>query len=267
LTFHGPERIPHQAGDHAHESPPLMVAPLCVLAVFAALVGLLCLQSWQYWGENSLLAFLGGTPSLAAGAIAATRVDPEFHLSVAGISTVVALAGIVLAMYLYLGDRREAAVLKRLLDFEGIDRLTDPQWVVGLEHVWWIGAVTRPLRRVGLGWLVNLSGYLLGGLSLVLVLPLLAGQFVTPYKLSYHKFYFDELYAALFVWPLRVLSVVCYWIDRWIVDGAVNLTGRIPAAAGALTRSLQMGLVQFYALAMVLGALILVAARLIWAAG
>jgi NADH-quinone oxidoreductase subunit L len=32
-------------------------------------------------------------------------------------------------------------------------------------------------------------------------------------------------------------------------------------------RNLQMGLVQFYALAMMLGALILVAARMIWAAG
>ena len=32
-------------------------------------------------------------------------------------------------------------------------------------------------------------------------------------------------------------------------------------------RPLQMGLVQFYALAMVLGMLVLVAARLIWAAG
>ena len=52
-----------------------------------------------------------------------------------------------------------------------------------------------------------------------------------------------------------------------IIDGLVNLLGRIPPALGSLMRSLQMGQVQFYALAMVLGMLILAAARLIWAAG
>ena len=47
--------------------------------------------------------------------------------------------------------------------------------------------------------------------------------------------------------------------DRWIVDGLVNLCGYIPVAVGSLMRSLQMGLVQFYALSMVLGVLILLA--------
>jgi len=47
----------------------------------------------------------------------------------------------------------------------------------------------------------------------------------------------------------------------------VNLAGQIPPAIGTLMRPLQMGLVQFYALAMVLGVLILVAARLLWAGG
>jgi NADH-quinone oxidoreductase subunit L len=56
------------------------------------------------------------------------------------------------------------------------------------------------------------------------------------------------------------------WLDRWVVDGLVNLTGRVPAAVGWVMRAMQMGLVQFYALAMVLGMLVLVAARLMWAA-
>jgi hypothetical protein len=64
-----------------------------------------------------------------------------------------------------------------------------------------------------------------------------------------------------------MLAKVCYWLDRWLVDGFVNVMGKIPLAAGWLMRPLQMGLVQFYALAMVLGMLILVAARLMWAAG
>ena len=69
------------------------------------------------------------------------------------------------------------------------------------------------------------------------------------------------------LWPLQIIAAACYWIDRWIVDGLVDLVGRIPVAFGHIMRGLQMGLVQFYALAMVLGMLILVAAKLMWAAG
>ncbi len=41
MTFHGPEKIPHEAGHHAHESPSVMCIPLWILAVGAALLGLL----------------------------------------------------------------------------------------------------------------------------------------------------------------------------------------------------------------------------------
>src|SRR5262249_3482764 len=160
----------------------------------------------------------------------------------------------------------EARFLKNTLDLEGREKLTDPQWVVELERVSWIGAVTRRLRAIGLGWAVAAVAYVLGLVSLILSLPLIAGSFFTPYRLSRHKFYIDELYAALIVWPLEMLAAVCYWLDRWLVDGLVNLAGQIPLAAGWLMRPLQMGLVQFYALAMVLGMILLVAARLMWAA-
>ena len=206
-----------------------MVVPLAVLAVCSVFVGLYFVVLSGSWGGNTLTDFLQGAPSLAAGTIAATKVPAEFHLWIAGVSTVVALAGILLAMYLYLGDAREANVLQHLFDLQGIDRLTDPQWVVGLERVPWIGATTRFLRSIHLGWLVTLTGYVLGAISLVLAIPLLIGQFISPYKLSKNKFYFDELYAALVVWPLRILASVCYWIDRWIVDGLVNCRG--PGAA------------------------------------
>jgi NADH-quinone oxidoreductase subunit L len=267
LTFYGPLRVPHQAGHHAHESPAVMVLPLIVLAVCAAGVGLLLTDLLSNWGANGLIDFLGHTPSLAAGIIAQTHVPARFHLDVAGWSTVAALTGVCLAMFFYMGEPSEARVLRRVFNLEGTERATDPQWVIQLQRVGWIAAVIRFLREAGLGWLVTAIGYLLGLISLILSLPLILGAFVTPYRLSRDKFYFDEIYSTLVVWPLRILSAVCYWIDRWVVDGLVNLTGRIPAAVGTLMRPMQMGLVQFYALAMVLGTLILVAARIIWAAG
>jgi NADH-quinone oxidoreductase subunit L len=41
LCFHGPLRLPEEAGTHPHESPPVMVIPLVLLAVGAAFAGYL----------------------------------------------------------------------------------------------------------------------------------------------------------------------------------------------------------------------------------
>ncbi|ADB15418.1 proton-translocating NADH-quinone oxidoreductase, chain L [Pirellula staleyi DSM 6068] len=267
MTFYGEEKIPHQAGHHAHESPPIMTAPLVVLSVAAVVIGAAWISLTSDWGANSLLDFIGTTPSLAVGAVAATREVGKFHIDVAGVSTVTAGLGILLACYLYLGSRTEVAFLKRIFDLEGLQQLTDPQWVMALEKNKYIGLVTGGLRKVGLGFVVTTIGYLLAIVSLVLAAPLLLGSFVTPYKLSLGKFYIDELYSVTIVWPMRIFSMICYWLDRNLIDGLVNLFGAIPPAIGSLMRSLQMGLVQFYALAMVLGAMILIAARMLWAAG
>ena len=45
-----------------------------------------------------------------------------------------------------------------------------------------------------------------------------------------------------------------------MVDGVVNALGRLPLLLGTLLRSMQTGLVQFYALAMILGGLVLLVA-------
>ena len=62
---------------------------------------------------------------------------------------------------------------------------------------------------------------------------------------------------ALIVWPLKLLAWLSYVIDRYVIDAAVNFCGFVPRVGGALLRSLQTGMVQFYALAMVLGMLVL----------
>ncbi len=191
-TFYGEERIPHEAGHHAHESPSPMTVPLVILALLAIVVG--------YLFEHPFLEFLRHTPSLANAAIV-PDVGGEagkMHWDIAAVSSVVALLGIGVAAFMYLGEKNEAA------------------------------ALTRATSRVGL------------------------------YQLSRDKFYVDEIYAALIVWPLRIAASVTYFVDRWVVDGLVNAVGRIPPAIGAVLRPLQNGLVQFYALAMVLGVLTLI---------
>lgn len=89
-----------------------------------------------------------------------------------------------------------------------------------------------------------------------------AAEAVGLYRLSHDKFYFDEIYQMLFVWPLVALAAASYWIDRNVIDRTVNLIGRIPPMIGAALRPLQNGLVPFYAVGMVLGLLVLLAAVL-----
>ncbi len=82
------------------------------------------------------------------------------------------------------------------------------------------------------------------------------------YGLSHNKFFFDEIYNVLVVWPLGGLAWLSYWVDRYVIDGLVDLVGRIPLAVGRSLRSLQSGLIPLYAMGMVLGLLVLLVAIL-----
>jgi len=87
------------------------------------------------------------------------------------------------------------------------------------------------------------------------------------YEASYGKLFVDQIYAVLFVWPLRALAAFSYWVDRMLLDGLVNAIGKLPPLLGSALRLLQPGLVQYYALAMVLGTIVLVATLLRWPLG
>ena len=102
MTFFGDLKVPESAGHHAHESPPMMLVPLLVLAAFAFCIG---------WFD--CFGFLETTPSLAYGAVQDTLRPGEFHYDIAALSTFVALSGIGLAAYFYLGSRREIESISR----------------------------------------------------------------------------------------------------------------------------------------------------------
>ena len=75
----------------------------------------------------------------------------------------------------------------------------------------------------------------------------------------------SDLSTSFIVWPLWLLAQLSSLVRSPVIDGLVNLVGRIPPACGTVVRSLQTGMVQFYALAMVLGVLVLIGtACLVW---
>jgi NADH-quinone oxidoreductase subunit L len=108
----------------------------------------------------------------------------------------------------------------------------------------------------------------------------LAEKFSLPYKLSFHKFYFDEIYDFLIINPLLGLANVMWWFDghiidglvnfagwftikwadvkmwfdKWIIDGTVNGLGFICMGGSWLLKFIQTGSVQFYTLIIMVAA-------------
>lgn len=68
------------------------------------------------------------------------------------------------------------------------------------------------------------------------------------YKLSLNKWYFDEIYDAVFVRGSRRLARQVMEVDYRIVDGAVNLTGLATLLSGEGLKYFETGRAQFYAL-------------------
>ncbi|MBM3998207.1 MAG: NADH-quinone oxidoreductase subunit L [Planctomycetes bacterium] len=274
MTFYGARQIPPEAGGHAHESPAVMTAPLVVLAVCAVSVGWFLDHSYQSdpsylpggraSSGNVLGDFLGYAPQLAGGAIAATRTPGRFHFDVAAISALIALGGIAFAAFLYLEDRREADMASAFLRFHWYRRMLDADSIARIRRWKSVDAVNRWADRLRLGWLARIVGRGVLVVVWVVTVPLILTQFASPYRLSQDKFYFDEIYDWTMVRPLRWIADLCAALDRWVIDGTVNMVGRIPVVTGNLMRSLHIGLLPFYAVSMALGVLVLVLARTLW---
>ena len=75
-----------------------------------------------------------------------------------------------------------------------------------------------------------------------------------------NKFFFDQIYTGLIVRPLEALALLAAIIDRSVIDRLVDWIATIPLGVGAIVRQLQSGLMQRYALAGVMGVLMIVLA-------
>lgn len=74
------------------------------------------------------------------------------------------------------------------------------------------------------------------------------------------KWYVDELYRVLLVQPLdRISSLVLWrWLDVRVIDGFVNLLGKATTVLGQRLRRIETGIVQNYALSLMLGVVVLI---------
>ncbi len=77
------------------------------------------------------------------------------------------------------------------------------------------------------------------------------------YDLSYRKLYFDELYDAIIVQPLKQFALLCFLFDRLVIDKLVDWCGQVPVAIGAVVRPVQNGAIAAYVLVMILAIVLL----------
>jgi NADH-quinone oxidoreductase subunit L len=78
------------------------------------------------------------------------------------------------------------------------------------------------------------------------------------HRLSYHKFYVDEVYDLLFVRLLKALSRFFYTVvDVLGIDGLVNGAGRLIVSASRSIRLVQNGNIGYYVFAMVIGIILI----------
>jgi NADH-quinone oxidoreductase subunit L len=242
MTFGGSFRGTADQAHHIHESPKTMIVPLQVLAVGSILAGFL--------GGPAVMGELAGVPNViehfmepafepahhALGEVFTAAVPGHgVEWALMGLSLLVAVGGILLATRFYKAD---FAIPSRLAAaFPGVHRtLLNKYWVDELY-----GAVF--VRGLTIG----------GGRALH----------------ANDRFVVDggdgEVRPGLGVngvaWAVRdvVAGASNLW-DRWVVDGLVNLTAFVLDNLSYAFRAVQNGLVQHYALSMLIGVFLLIAA-------
>jgi len=80
------------------------------------------------------------------------------------------------------------------------------------------------------------------------------------YKLLWNKWYVDDIYEWVVVIPLQKISqaFLLRVVDKGMIDGAINGSGRLTGGLGELIRRMQTGVAQSYALVFVIGIVVII---------
>jgi NADH-quinone oxidoreductase subunit L len=141
-----------------------------------------------------------------------------------------------------------------------------PPGVAALPHelpsaaLTWGGFAASAVLSVG-GIALAYAMYLSGALNPATI----GARFAPVYRFLVHRWYVDELYNAAIVRPLAAFSRFLWrWVDVGFIDGIVNGLGLLVGAIAQRLRRVQTGVVSNYALAIVLGTVLIVGVYLIF---
>jgi NADH-quinone oxidoreductase subunit L len=263
-----------------HESPKSMTVPLQILAVGAILAGFVGIPA-ALGGGNAIEHFL--EPSFtaraaivehAAAGLGGEAKTPSEH-AVASESK-----GGVLSEHTVAGESKGGAGASHAVAAGEHAEGAEPSSEGGhaAEHISW----AAEMGLMGLSVLVGIIGILVAYRFYVRspeIAEHLARRWSGAHRVLSNKYYVDEFYGAtvvagtlggakgLWTFDAKVvdgavngsgwLTVFSAWfshlIDKYIVDGLVNLVGAVMEESSFVLRRLQTGLVQNYALVMLFG--------------
>ncbi|MDJ0995454.1 MAG: NADH-quinone oxidoreductase subunit L [Dinoroseobacter sp.] len=230
LTFYGEARGDKHTHEHAHESPKVMLIPLGVLAVGAIFAGAIWYGSF-FGKTNEVFKFFGGeyeSPSVELAAEVADRSPKASELK-----------------YVMAGEPGDAGIYIAPENTTLHEAHYVPTWVK-----------LSPFVSMVLGLLTAYLFYIHKP-----SLPKTFAEALWPvYNFIYNKWYFDEIYDAVFVRPSKAIGRFLWkWGDGATIDGGINglAMGVIPFITKLAGRA-QSGYLFHYAFAMVLGITILV---------
>ena len=226
MVFFGKPRS--EAAAHAVESPPVMTVPLIILAALAAFGGLLnwpVIAGWAAPGANALASWLGHTLEAVPAAGAAAAGEGELNFVVAGISTLLAVAGLAGAYGLY------RAAPKAVDERDPLQGMLGPLFV-WLRDKWYIDelyelVIIRPYNW--LGWLLA--------------------------DVIDWRFWHDWVHETVIAGDFNILSrFAADFLDAGVVDGLISgLPAAVVRGVARRFRRLQSGYVRGYALMVFLG--------------
>ena len=135
---------------------------------------------------------------------------------------------------------------------------SEPKTEASTELLFTAISVLAALLGLGLAWLLYYKRKDLP--------DKIAGSLNGFYEMVVHKYYIDELYAAVFVRPLINGSMRILWqgVDRNIIDAAVNDAGDVARHASDEVRHMQSGNIRSYAGWVAAGAAVVIV-LMIWA--
>ena len=226
MVFFGTPR--HAAAGLATESPKVMTVPLMVLAALAILGGAL-----NFPGLNSLTAWLGYTirPIVHEAAVA-----PWLAISWGGFNPLLALLVLLLALIaIYLSWLIYG---RKPLEAGQKDPLKQPlgAFFTGMENKWFVDEFYAA---------VILKPY--GAISRFLA-DVIDGRF-------WHDWFHEKVIAGTYNFVSK--TVLDQRVDQQFIDAIANGLGNLTRAASSRLRRLQNGFVRSYALAVLLGVVII----------
>jgi NADH-quinone oxidoreductase subunit L len=86
----------------------------------------------------------------------------------------------------------------------------------------------------------------------------LAAPFAPIRYAAHRKFWLDDIYEGVLAFALLAFSRIVGWLDRYLVDGVLNVVSAWTVSAGGVLRTVQTGRAQDYVYGVAVGLLILI---------